>query len=423
MEKSTHDSVLSIKPLIKILLVDDREDNLISIEAVLENNGFNFVKARSGRQALKILLTEQDFSLILMDVQMPDMNGFETASMIYEREKLRHIPIIFITAFDFGEDTIHKGYQAGAVDYISKPINPILLKAKVSVFVELYKKNHQLMAQEQKLIAINNELEERVKHRTEELTRKNAELETKNRELKKINSDLDNFVYAASHDLKGPMANLEGLISILFRKVSDKIDASDIQLFELINHSVAKFNRTIKDLTEITKVQKDLEEEREQVFFKQIVSDIKSDITHMIEESDAQIEEDYQVQELVYAKKNIRSILYNLLTNAIKYRNPKQRVRIQIRTYRDGDDIVLRVADNGLGIHPDQIPKLFGMFKRLHTHVEGSGIGLYIVKRIIENNQGSIKVESLPNQGTTFTVNFGANSNVVDEKIQQHFAH
>jgi signal transduction histidine kinase len=392
---------------------------LFSIEAIFGHEDYQFVKANSGRQALKILLSQQDFSLILMDVQMPDLDGFETASLIYDREKLRHIPIIFITAFDFSDDKIYRGYQAGAVDYIFKPINPTLLKAKVSVFVELYRKNHQLLAQEQKLLAVNNELEERVEQRTEELLRKNLELEGKNVELKKINSDLDNFVYAASHDLKGPMANLEGLINLLSRKVKGKITDEDTQLFSLINHSIIKFNRTLKDLTEITKVQKDLEEEREPVAFEQVVTDIKSDLTKMIAESAAVIEEQYQAAEVMYASKNVRSILYNLLTNGIKYCSPERPPRITVKTYFEGDEVVLTVADNGLGISAEQLPKLFGMFKRLHTHVDGSGIGLYIVKRIIENNGGRITVESELDRGTAFIIRFGSNSRVVHEKVPQ----
>src|ERR1700753_1246609 len=107
----------------KIMLVDDREDNLMSMESVLEPDGYRFVKASSGRQVLKLLLTDLDFALILMDVQMPNLNGFETASLIYQREKLRHIPIIFITANNYGEEHMFKGYMTGAVDYIYKPIN------------------------------------------------------------------------------------------------------------------------------------------------------------------------------------------------------------------------------------------------------------------------------------------------------------
>jgi signal transduction histidine kinase len=350
---------------------------------------------------------------------MPDLDGFETASLIYDREKLRHIPIIFITASDFSDDKIYRGYQAGAVDYIFKPINPTLLRAKVSVFVELYRKNHLLLAQEQKLLAVNNELEERVQQRTEELLRKNLELEGKNIELKKINSDLDNFVYAASHDLKGPMANLEGLINLLNRKVKGKISDEDAQLFGLINHSITKFNRTLKDLTEITKVQKDLAEEREPVAFGQVVADIKSDLSKMIAESAAVIEEQYLAPEVMYASKNVRSILYNLLTNGIKYCSPDRRPHITVRTYHDEGEVVLTVTDNGLGIGTDQLPKLFGMFKRLHTHVDGSGIGLYIVKRIIENNGGKIQVESQLDRGTAFIIRFGSNSQVLHEQLPQ----
>src|SRR6187401_2793507 len=136
----------------KILLVDDREDNLMAIESILAPDGYTFVKANSGREALKVLLAEYDFAMILMDVKMPNLNGFETASLIYEREKLKHIPIIFITAHSYGDENIFKGYRTGAVDYIYKPINPELLRAKVAVFIDLYKKNHRLFLQEQKLI-------------------------------------------------------------------------------------------------------------------------------------------------------------------------------------------------------------------------------------------------------------------------------
>src|SRR5678809_341096 len=136
----------------KILVVDDRTDNLISIEAILEKDNYTIVKANSGRAALKVLLTDHDFSLILMDVQMPELNGYETATIIYERDKLRNIPIIFITAHNYDEDYIFKGYRMGGVDYIYKPINPELLRAKVSVFVELYRKNLQLLQHEKKLM-------------------------------------------------------------------------------------------------------------------------------------------------------------------------------------------------------------------------------------------------------------------------------
>jgi len=143
----------------KILLVDDREDNLESMEAILARDGYQFVRANSGWEALKILLDDADFALILMDVRMPRLNGFETAALIDEREKTRHIPIIFITANSYGEDNLYNGHHGGAVDYLSKPISPEMLRTRVSVFIDLYRKNCLLLEQEEKLLAINKSLE------------------------------------------------------------------------------------------------------------------------------------------------------------------------------------------------------------------------------------------------------------------------
>src|SRR5882672_252058 len=146
----------------KILLVDDREDNLLSIEAILEPDDYQFFRAYSGHQALRILLNEVDFAMILMDVKMPVLSGFETATLIYEREKLRNIPIIFITANSYGDDNIFKGYKAGGIDYIYKPINPEVLRAKVNVFIDMYKKNMLMLEQEQKLSVTNRNLEKEI---------------------------------------------------------------------------------------------------------------------------------------------------------------------------------------------------------------------------------------------------------------------
>src|SRR5689334_17665828 len=196
------------KSPVKILAVDDREDNLLSIETILEQENYTIVKATSGRAALKTLLQQQDFTLILMDVQMPDMNGFETASLIYEREKLRHIPIIFITAHNQGEERMFEGYKMGGVDFIYKPINPELLRYKVSVFVELYQKTHQLLNHEKKLMAANRRLENEVEERKlkeEKIRLLNEQLLENNLQLKSTIEELDRFAYVASHDLQEPL--------------------------------------------------------------------------------------------------------------------------------------------------------------------------------------------------------------------------
>jgi two-component system sensor histidine kinase/response regulator len=389
---------------IKILLVDDREDNLRSIQVVLEKDGYVFKKASSGQQALKILLHEVDFTLILMDVLMPNLNGFETASLIYERDKLKHIPIIFITANN-NDNNAFKGYQAGAVDYIYKPINPDLLRAKVAVFVELYRKNHLLLVQEKKLLQINNELEERVRKRTEELNRKNIELELKNTELIRVNNDLDNFIYTASHDLKAPIANIEGLLTALFKEFNIT-DKEYLKIKEMTVLSINRFKSTIQDLTKISIVQKENSEDVETVMFKELLDEVKLNIKNNIEKSNAQLIIDLGISEIKFSRKNMRSILYNLISNAVKYSSTERLPIINISTRKTDKDIILSVSDNGLGMNPAYQHKLFGMFKRLHDHVEGSGIGLYIVKRIIENNGGRIEVKSELDVGTTFNLYF-----------------
>lgn len=397
------------KPEVKILLVDDREDNLFSMQTVLEKDGYQFRKANSGNEALKVLLKEVDFTLILMDVQMPGLNGFDTASLIYQRDRLRHIPIIFVTAHDYNEDFIFQGYKKGAVDYIYKPINADLLRAKVSVFVDMYRKNHLLLAQEKKLQSLNNELEERVRERTEELTRKNVELEIMNNELKRVNTDLDNFVYSASHDLIAPVSNIEGLISTLNESLGDlpEKDETVMLVFELIKKSIKRFKGTIKDLTEITKIQKEQEEDINFIDVKEVIEDVKFTISDLIGSSKARITVESKGSCMInFSRKNLNSIIYNLISNAIKYRSPERTPEVNILLFQKEDQIILKVKDNGLGFNPADKNKIFGMFKRLHNHVDGSGIGLYIVKRILENSGGSIDADSIPGQGTEFTVVF-----------------
>ncbi|MES1225831.1 MAG: response regulator, partial [Bacteroidota bacterium] len=187
----------------KILLVDDREDNLLSVQSILEPGGYHFVKAKSGREALKVLLSQIDFARILMDVNMPNLNGFQTASLIYEREKLKNIPIIFITAHDDDDRNMFKGYRAGAVDYIAKPVNPELLRAKVAVFTELYAKTQQLQVQEQRLKTVNTNLENEIKEKMlseKRINELNRQLIENINSLESANKELDRFAFMASHD-------------------------------------------------------------------------------------------------------------------------------------------------------------------------------------------------------------------------------
>ncbi|RIJ37608.1 CHASE domain-containing protein [Pontibacter oryzae] len=239
-----------------------------------------------------------------------------------------------------------------------------------------------------------------------ELLLTNDELSGKNDELLRINNDLDNFVYTASHDLKSPIANMEGLATLLRDILKGKLEVEDLQVLDMVQISINKLKGTIADLAEITKVQKELHSDVEPLSFELMLQDIMADIDGMIRESGASIKTDLQVDNILYARKNLRSIIYNLVSNAIKYKAPERRAEVHVRTYQTKEYTILEVQDNGLGIRKEQQHKLFSMFKRLHTHVEGTGIGLYIVKRIIENNGGKIEVESDLGKGTTFRVYF-----------------
>ncbi|MFT2009711.1 CHASE domain-containing protein [Pontibacter sp. 13R65] len=234
----------------------------------------------------------------------------------------------------------------------------------------------------------------------------NEELSEKNTELLRINDDLDSFVYTASHDLKSPIANIEGLVTLLRDILQGKVSEEDEQIIDMVTSSIYKLKQTIADLAEITKVQKDLQAAVEPLSFEEILQDVTSDISNLVEESGVQIRTDFKEKGLLYARKNLRSIIYNLLSNGIKYRAQERTPEVSISTYREGDHVVLQVTDNGLGIRKEQQHKLFAMFRRFHSHVEGTGIGLYIVKRIIENNGGRIEVASEVGQGTTFTIYF-----------------
>lgn len=234
----------------------------------------------------------------------------------------------------------------------------------------------------------------------------NEELSGKNDELLRINNDLDNFVYTASHDLKSPIANMEGLATLLRDILQGKLEEEDMQVLDMVQNSINKLKGTIADLAEITKVQKELQSAVEPLSFEHMLEDITADLERTMKEAEAALKVDLQVKNILYARKNLRSIIYNLVSNAIKYKSPERKPEISLRTYEDGQYVVLEVQDNGLGIKKEQQHKLFTMFKRLHTHVEGTGIGLYIVKRIIENNGGKIEVSSELGKGTTFKVYF-----------------
>jgi len=238
--------------------------------------------------------------------------------------------------------------------------------------------------------------------------RKNEELMLKNRELLRINTDLDNFIYTASHDLKAPVINLEGLLEVLKEDINDtKHDA----VLNRITNSIQRLKTVISDLTEIARLQ-DNTQESDPVSLKELYEEVLEDLHLMIKRSGATITADLGDYTLTkYPRKNLRSILFNLISNAIKYASPKRKPEVTITFEKaDPNTLVLTVADNGLGMSEAQKQKIFTMYKRMHTHVEGSGLGLYIVKRILENNGDRIEVESEVGKGSTFRLYFSTSA-------------
>jgi CheY-like chemotaxis protein len=242
---------------VKLLLVDDNENNLLSIEVVLEKEQYVFFKATSGREALRILLKEDDFTLILLDVKMPIMDGYETAELIYQRDKLKQIPIIFITAHDYEEAAIFKGYQAGAVDFIRKPFNAEILRSKVAVFAELYQKNKLLQQQEERLQLINNELMQLNRDLEKRVIERTIALENLNQELISLNLSKDKFLSVISHDLRNPLTSLLASSENLDRN-AEKLRPDQVRMFAgIINRTSKKILSQLNELVDWAKGQRE----------------------------------------------------------------------------------------------------------------------------------------------------------------------
>ncbi|MDO6390393.1 GAF domain-containing sensor histidine kinase [Pontibacter sp. BT731] len=237
-----------------------------------------------------------------------------------------------------------------------------------------------------------------------------AELKQENEGLASANFDLGNFVYTASHDLKSPVANIAGLIEELSDSVSrENLDRAEIKhITHLIKSSLKRFSTTIKDLTTLVEIDKgSAEEKTEELDLFEVVEAVKQDLQSLILKSGAQLDISTQPRQVIgFSKKNFKSIIGNLISNAIKYRSPERAPEITIKLEKCDGRSYLSVQDNGLGIPADKQESIFTMFGRVHSHVEGSGIGLYIVKRMVDNVQGEIKVDSVVHKGTTFTVIF-----------------
>ncbi len=395
---------------VKILLVDDNDNNLYSMEVALEKENYTFFRANSGREALRTLLKEDDFSLILLDVKMPIMDGYETAELIYQRDKLKSIPIIFITAHDYEEAAMFKGYRAGAVDFIRKPFNPEMLRSKVAVFADLYQKNQLLRKQEERLqvinadlVKLNQELEQRVLERT-------MALENLNHELQALNVSKDKFLSVMSHDLRNPLTALLASSGKLSEE-PESLSISQIrQLSQIIHRTSNKLLNQLNEVIEWAKKQSQ----------KTSFNPERIKLADGIEES-LELLRPNAYQKMIRLQNNVprdiyvmadslmlRSIVQNLVTNAIKY--TPQRGSVLINAKMDDQMACIFIEDSGVGMTAEMKERLF--VNRNHESLsgtnneQGSGLGLLLVNDFVAQHGGKIDVQSKVGAGTTvsFTI-------------------
>jgi signal transduction histidine kinase len=264
-----------------------------------------------------------------------------------------------------------------------------------------YDVSQQVRARQQ-VEQLNQELETRVQARTQELRDANAH-------LRRTNADLDTFVYTASHDLKSPITNLEGLLLALRDSLPVDVQQQPLiaPLLGLLDNTVSRFRLTIEQLTELIRLQQTPAGPAQPVLLGPLVAAVQEDLGAEATVAQAQVEtaipEGLSVR---FAPANLRSIVYNLLSNAFKYRDPARPAQVRVHAERQPTAVVFTVQDNGLGLSESQQQRLFQAFQRLHTHVEGTGVGLYMIKRLIENAGATITVTSTPGVGSTFTIAF-----------------
>jgi signal transduction histidine kinase len=398
---------------VKILLVDDKPENLLSLQIVLANQGYEFVEASSGKEALRILLKEQDFAIILLDVQMPQMDGFETAELIRQSDKLKHVPIIFLTANMNAPDSIFKGYQSGAVDYMIKPLSPDILQAKVKVFTELYRKNHELEIKEEETKRLNLALVEandELKNQYEEVKRHAYELQRKNKEL-------DAFTYVSSHDLQEPLRKIETFSKMILSKELDNLSDDGKKKFERIIYSADRMRQLINSLLAFSHTDT-AEKLFEDVDLTTIINEVREMLNELIAEKHVIIETELHGASPIIPFQFIQ-LMQNLITNSIKFAKPNVAPHIIIKSRivngkqteeeslsHDRNYCHIIFQDNGIGFEQQFNDKIFEVFQKLHNRetYEGTGIGLAIVKKIIDNHNGLIKATGTLMEGARFDI-------------------
>ena len=350
----------------KILLVDDKDENLVALEAALRPLDQDLVTARSGEEALRCLLND-DFAVILLDVQMPGMDGFETAAQIKERERSRDIPIIFLTAISREMHQQLRGYEVGAVDYMAKPFDPWVLRSKVAVFVDLHEKSRRLEEQAVRLGESNAELEQ--------------------------------FAEIVSHDLRNPLVSVVGYLQMLIDG-HDDLPAEATDFIGRALQAAESMGKLIDDLLGYAMAGKAVGQ-LQATDTAQAVDRAVSNLHAEIESAGAAVKT-ADLPTVRADSSQLTRLFQNIIGNSVKYRHAERPLEVTIDADQDGDHWRFAVTDNGSGLAPDEADAMFDRFYRgaSASGRPGTGLGLAICKKVVEGHGGKIWAEPAPDGGT-----------------------
>jgi signal transduction histidine kinase len=398
---------------VKILLVDDEPRNLAVLETILDDPSYDLVRAQSGDQALLALITTE-IAVIVLDIHMPGMSGFEVAQLIKRRPRTASIPIIFLTAHYSEDRHVLEGYETGAVDYLHKPVNAVILRSKVAVFAELHRKTRETAISNRALVAevaerrkvqeemrgLHDQLEQRVAERTAELLAANRTLQQIQAELSESNRRKDQFLAMLGHELRNPLAPISSAVAILKRANVDH--ASREWCHDVIGRQAEHLTRLVDDLLDVSRVS------RGKIHLEKRVVDLAAAIRQGIDICRPFIEARRHELKLtlptapvlvVGDPTRLAQVFANLVNNAAKYTDEGGRLSVTLEIEPSAPmQAVARVRDNGRGLDPEALARMFELFYQVNTNLDrsdgGLGVGLALVRSLVELHAGSVEATS-----------------------------
>jgi signal transduction histidine kinase len=395
-ERSTPTAQPEVAAPIQILIVDDEPKNLVVLETILNDPDYRLVRAHSADEALLALVAEQ-FALLILDIRMPGMTGFELAEVIKKRKKTAQVPIIFLTAYYSEDQHVLEGYGSGAVDYLHKPVNPQILRSKVAVFAELHRKSRDVAIANAALI---DEVKER-RNAEEQLRQFNETLEQRvterTEELRQANRLKDEFLAMLGHELRNPLAAIMNAVQVMHASTEnpERISTS----VALVDRQTRNLRRIVDDLLDVARVTRGkIELRKEPTDIGQIVLQAIEVVRPLVSRpEEVEVAHLSDSPLLVDADRTrLEQSIVNLLLNAIKFTPGDRRIRISVA--REEREAIVSISDNGIGIASDMQPRIFDLFAQADRSLDrsqgGLGIGLFVCKRLVELHGGSISAFS-----------------------------